>query len=294
MESKKKFKLWSEWLFFLKILFSPTVLVPLIAAIAFLSLPALIEKNGKADEIVISLLGVFASLSASVAGGFISSKWSKFSEMGIFQTKGRSAVRGLKAVSQSIVYLENRIKSICNYHETDEANVNRLLETLFDHCKNLQTQVANSLNEWVDIIPEANEEEHLLNFYVKVIGKKDELEKQISKLQIEKDEIQSSDEQSTQKIEELDSKLAQKEKELKELNYQLTLKNTFSSDRFTSLPTVNEGIWQMGSQIYGTPIQMGTPVKMGIPAEAIYVKEDDSGRLKPIDPGESHVGSTDD
>ncbi len=101
------------------------------------------------------VISIFSGLIGAIAYKY----WNDFNEERVLITRGRSAIRGLAVLTQSISALEQRVRIFLDGEHTigeklDALEIVRYEELLSRFC-NLQEQTINAVEEWKDIIPEA-------------------------------------------------------------------------------------------------------------------------------------------
>jgi hypothetical protein len=143
-----------QWRLFLEVIFDPWNLFLII------SVGALFYNSVNQTNILAStLLFILITLASAILGGRIAKQWTDLTEGSIAIARGRSAVRSLKLLLRLITALEKRISEfrfneseIEKYPEVTKRNYEEAIET----CKQLQEQTVNSIENWTDIVPEAD------------------------------------------------------------------------------------------------------------------------------------------
>lgn len=139
-----------RWSMFVFILLSPWSLGTLVVTVLLLW-----ALSNQEDPMAATILTLFLSLSTGVLGAVWQSEWARQSEMGRLVTKGRSAVRGLRLLSGNVEEMEKRV-AVLQQRQGEAENIGGVeyLEEVRYHCQRLQEAVINSIEEWVDIVPE--------------------------------------------------------------------------------------------------------------------------------------------
>ncbi len=144
-------KRWGE---FFSIIFGPWTVV-LIASVALL----FIFSVGQTNTTIRSLFFVLITIASAILGGRITKNWVDITEGGIVISRGKSAVRSLKLLLRNISALEQRVKKfedrtdeIENHPEVTKRNYEEIIEI----CNLLEEEAVNSIENWTDIIPEAD------------------------------------------------------------------------------------------------------------------------------------------
>ncbi len=143
-----------RWMLFFDVLIDPWNLLLIIAVAVFYYL-----SLNQASSLASTLLFILITLSSGMLGGRIAKQWADLTEGSIVIARGRSAVRSLKVLLRLVTALEERIHNfriredeIEKYPEVTKRNY----EEVISSCKHLQEQTVNSIENWTDIIPEAD------------------------------------------------------------------------------------------------------------------------------------------
>lgn len=202
------------WAVFYETFLNPSVLILFVAAIALIFLP---ERAG-AEELPKGLRVLFTiivSVLASVIGALAWKKWSETAESGVLVTRGKSAVRGLNLLLQSLAAAEARIIQFRRSAKgTSEPSIYFLLmcDELQGRIDLLQEATMNAMQEWTDIIPEADVKTQL--------GLITNLKKQKAALEVEVETLSAKSKEPEQ--EGLIAKLKEKEEELEQVQKMLS------------------------------------------------------------------------
>jgi len=205
----------SNWSTFAKIIFNPFIFISLAILIILV-----IFSNNVSDSLD-TFFSVIISIVSGIVGAIMAKKWSELREEGILVTRGKSAIRGLKLLLLSIHNVENRIKEYISDIKKDEDKVNKTVmlftyQELVERCNLLEEEALNAIEEWEDIIPEADITTQI-GLISKLKNKKQNLEKQIedTNKQLKKAEKESEDSAK------LENKLKEKENELAKVRNRL-------------------------------------------------------------------------
>ncbi|WP_206413857.1 hypothetical protein [Lysobacter enzymogenes] len=114
------------------------------------------EKN--VTPLALSLIFTTQTVLSGVLGGRIAKHWAELAEPGLLGAKGLVAVRSLKLLLRQASSLEARIQSF----KSDFSNatpspevVQRSYDEVIENCRALQDQTTSSIENWIDIVPEA-------------------------------------------------------------------------------------------------------------------------------------------
>jgi hypothetical protein len=132
----------------------PRVLV--LEVITVLSLVGASLSESKSLSVVLSSVG---AISAGICSNIATKIWLDLSEKSLLTTKGKSAIRSLKLLEELIVDLQARVEiyvSRLDFPEFGSPAIARTnLEEIIDKCKVLQKETVSSIENWVDIVPDA-------------------------------------------------------------------------------------------------------------------------------------------
>ncbi len=120
----------------------------------------LLYISGKQNNpTIITLLSSLLSISSAVVGARILKQWVDINEGGIVVARGNAAVRGLKLLLTSIISLDKRINQYISQDQNKESinpMIINLLNEIKGRCDLMTEEAVNSIENWTDIIPEAN------------------------------------------------------------------------------------------------------------------------------------------
>lgn len=198
-----------QWADFIVIIFNPWVLT-LLLPIAYLTYQTSAIQN---DPLISTILSVMIAVSSGLLGGIIANKWSALNDESVLSARGRSAVRSLKLLLMNITAIERRVIEYTHRTKNNPSQTETsvlYLEEIAVKCRTLQEEVINSIENWTDIVPEAN--------ITTQIGIITELHDTIRVKEEEKrrleDNLEEAGKQSAEEAEKLRLALQQKEQEL--------------------------------------------------------------------------------
>lgn len=148
-------KLKERWSTFINIILDPWVLILILGVITLI----LISSKTSGNESLKLLLTVLISIVSSVLGGLFVKRWSDINEEKIIVARGKSAIRSLKLLFQNIKMIENRVTKYIENLNTDKDDFELLknqFEEVIEKCNMLGEENINSIEDWTDIIPEAD------------------------------------------------------------------------------------------------------------------------------------------
>lgn len=227
----------NRWLTFLKIIGDPWVVVLLICVLSLVVSSSLFTISETTKNILVVIISVVSSL----LGGIFAKRWSDLNEENLLIARGNSAIRNLKLLLLNIGQIEKRItiyisrlkKESCDYELTKT-----YLEEIIEKCNILEEESINSIENWTDIIPEAN-----LKTQIGIVSEMkceiDRLTQQISELN---GELKITQESGKQEKSNLVQELSSKEKELKDFKRKLWEKENELNTSVLSGLTWNTGI----------------------------------------------------
>jgi hypothetical protein len=139
---------------FLSVALDPWNLLLTIAVAGFFYL-----SIGESNSLASTLLFVLITIASAILGGRVTKQWVDVTEGGIVIARGRAAVRSLKLLLRYVAALEGRIRKfraseqeIEKHPEVTKRNYDEAIEI----CSLLQEQTVNSIENWTDIVPEAD------------------------------------------------------------------------------------------------------------------------------------------
>src|SRR5206468_9896682 len=140
-------------------------------------------------------------------------KWQERIEAELLEVRARSAIRTLKLLLGSLVALERRVTVYFEKVSTSDCQqdlIQNYLEEILDKCNTLHEETINAIENWTDIIPEANVSTQ--------IGKIGALQGQIADLATDaeqlRNELDSSRDLSAKEVAAVRQKLLDEEREL--------------------------------------------------------------------------------
>ena len=210
----KNFK--DKWRLFFHLILDPWTLV-LTISVTLLFYFSIKQQ----DPVVSSLFFVLITASSAVWGGRITKHWAEITEQGVLITRGKSAVRSLKLLLRNISSLEYRINSFTEDDELDDI-ARRNLEEVIERCNLLQENAVNSIEDWTDILPDADIETQI----GEISQQRTLLAEQAAQLQLLKSELSESKDSSDDEKKSLKSQIREKESEISNLKTEISSKST--------------------------------------------------------------------
>lgn len=143
-----------RWILFFDVLIDPWNLLLIIAVAVFYYLSV-----NQTSSLASTLLFILITLASVMLGGRITKQWADLTEGSIVIARGRSAVRSLKVLLRLVTALEERIHDFRIREDEIEKHpevTKRNYEEAISSCKHLQEQTVNSIENWTDILPEAD------------------------------------------------------------------------------------------------------------------------------------------
>lgn len=141
--------------------FVEVVLNPIIVVLAGLTiyLCYILQNTDKTDGNLSVLLTVAISIFSGVVGNRIHAKTQIHEGEEKLITRGQSAIRGLSIILSGINNFNLRIRDCAKLIEEEKDNrvvLRRNYEEFVDKCIHLQEQTINAIEEWKDIVPDAD------------------------------------------------------------------------------------------------------------------------------------------
>lgn len=204
-----------KWIHFLQILFNPWFLIFFLATLLLVRI-----TPGQKDLTLIAVLSILISISAAIVGGIATKIWLDLTEGTVLVARGKSAIRSLKALLTNIAAFQRRIYQHLSRHEKkplDTDLVTSCFEEFAEICGTLEEQAINSIENWTDIIPEA-EVKTQIGVITALREEKTKLESEIKEVRVQ---FQETKEKTITEKDELRKTLMEKEKKLSATEAQL-------------------------------------------------------------------------
>lgn len=205
-----------RWGVFLSIILDPWVIVLIASVISLFYFSV-----GQTNTTITSLLFVLITVTSSILGGRITKHWVDITEGGVVIARGKSAVRSLKLLLRNISALEERVAIF--YERTDEIEnhpevTKRNYEEIQQTCNLLEEETVNSIENWTDIIPEAD-----IKTQIGLISElKLSLHRKEEDLTVLNTELQDTKGESSEERNRLEVEMKEKEKQISHLEREIT------------------------------------------------------------------------
>lgn len=148
----------TRWGAFLGTIFDPWALV-----LAITTVSSGMSAVKTTPAVASGLLTLLTSISAGLLGGRIAQRWAALVDESVIAARGKSAVRGLKLQLVGAADLERRTRLFLQRCEAPTGtgvsngfSVPMALEEVVDRCRLLEEQLLSSIEDWTDIVPEAD------------------------------------------------------------------------------------------------------------------------------------------
>lgn len=208
-------KLKGRWKLFLEVVLDPWNLLLMVAVGAFFYISV-----GQTSSLASTLLFVLITITSAILGGRITKQWVDVTEGGIVIARGRSAVRSLKLLLRNVASLEGRIRTFRMREDEIKKHpviTKRNYEEAIEICNLLQEQTVNSIENWTDIVPEAD-----IKTEIGVISNlKGSLNEKENDLNILKKQLDEAKGKSDQERNQLKEQIKEKEKQIKGLEREI-------------------------------------------------------------------------
>lgn len=208
----------SQWIAFRNVVLDPWVLV--------LGLSAVLSGNaalGASPKTAAALLTLVASVVSGILGGRITHRWSSVVEESVIVARGKSAVRGLKLLLGGVADLEKRTRVFlgrCGATASGDKltfPTASAFEEVVGRCRLLEEQVLSSIENWTDIVPEAD-----IKTQIGEISRlADEVDSQFAEVRNLEQRLAETQHQSASEKMKLQDDLEKKEKLLRETQRKL-------------------------------------------------------------------------
>ncbi len=144
----------SKWISFIGIALDPWTLVLSIGVLLLF-----LFSIDQTDKKITSLLFVLITAASAILGGRITKHWVDISDGGVVVARGKSAVRSLKLLLRNISALEKRVSLFIGSDGDIKIHpevTKRNYEEIIAICNVLEEETVNSVENWTDIVPEAD------------------------------------------------------------------------------------------------------------------------------------------
>jgi hypothetical protein len=199
----------SSWLSFLSVALRPGIVIPFLVALGLI-VTSYVEKlqPGAVSAILTFIISIFSGVIGAV--GY--KHWNDLNEERVLIARGKSAIRGLILLTQSISALEQRIRAFLGGENKSEQTLTGY-EELLDRFGMLQEQTLSAIEEWKDIIPEAAIKTQI-GLITRLKNEKLDLEGQVSEIQKELAATRATEDKSGQEVKDLQQRLKATEENL--------------------------------------------------------------------------------
>jgi hypothetical protein len=222
LSRKKQFAtdLGDRWSGFLMAVLDPWTILLLLTTLAFVY-GATVQSN----KALTAMFSGLAAVCSSIFGGLVTNRWQESAQTAVLVARGKSAIRNLKLLLSSVVGLERRVNCYLDRMSGSDCArevVTAYLEEVLEKCNTLHEETINAIENWTDIIPEAD--------VTTQIGKIGALQGQIGDLANEaerlRNELDSSRDLSAKEVTTVRQKLLDKESELQGAKKELSTRRT--------------------------------------------------------------------
>jgi hypothetical protein len=152
--SKKHLQLSERWITFFKIILDPWI----ILSMTFLVLLVVVSKHADNVPLRIILTTLVAILSMIIGSVFIR-RWMEFHDEKNMILRGKLDIRHLKLIYFNLIQIETRTEKYIKRMDENVSNpelVKSNYEEIIEKCKLLEEECINAIENWTDIIEEAN------------------------------------------------------------------------------------------------------------------------------------------
>ena len=137
----------TQWVNFLCSFFQPTVVILILLIVFLLYASYQFALQPLVSNTFITIISILSGL----VGGMIAKRLAEISEGTILVTRGKSAIRGLKALFNQVSAIENRTSIYINRLDPknqDYKLVKNNYEEIIGKCVTLQDEVLNSIEDF--------------------------------------------------------------------------------------------------------------------------------------------------
>lgn len=212
---KKQIKLYERWITFVKMVFDPWVVLLTI----FLAL--LLDFSVGSESGTLKLIfTILVALVSGLLGAILIKKWVDLTDEKLMIVRGKLAIRSLKLLFFNLLQTEKRTKKYIERLNEKELNYNLIncnFEEIIERCKLLEEECVNSIENWSDLIEEANVKTKLIF----INNLKSELERLENILITLKKFFAEDPDMNEERRDEVKEQMAQTEFEIREIKAKL-------------------------------------------------------------------------
>jgi len=240
----------NRWKMFFGLILDPWTLVLFVATLLLFYL-----STQQASQLVSALIFLLITVTSAVLGGRVSNHWSALTESGALAVRGRVAVRSLKLLLRNTAALEARLRRF----RSAEGDIEKLptvtsrnYEEAIAVCGLLQEETVSSIENWTDIVPEAD-----INSLIGMITQlKASLDEKEEELKLLKSSLEDARGKSESELSSLRRQIKDKEQQLRAAEFELIQKKFGAGlGSLGSLAQVTSGT--LGSVLGSPPKHVG-------------------------------------
>jgi hypothetical protein len=199
-------KLGEKWKAFIGIILDPWVIMLLLLTVTLGYVSTFVVPTGQAEEAIVAVVSLLFGIFAGVLGGVVAKRWDDLTGERVLVARGGVAIRSLTLLVNNITALRRRVDDYLQRH-TEEGYrkkvtaevIQTYLEEVIDRCKLLENDTLSSIDNWKDVIPEADVKSQaavITEFEQKQVV----LLEQIASLKSELDSTKARSEKEAQKL----------------------------------------------------------------------------------------------
>ncbi len=234
-----------RWKTFGKVFLDPMVVVLLVLGILIYVL-----SLAQTDRAILALFIILLSVVTGLAGGVVAKRWDDIIGQRLLVARGTVAVRSLKLLLSHVNRLERKVRSYRAdleeklEEDEDQDIVIYHLREISDRCVAVMEEVLSSIDNWTDIVPEANIETQF-ELLSELMSEKERLEADLEDVTNALGESENASKKQIQKLRSEKSKL---KSELSGIRGKLSYKE------FAIRPTINStgAILSSDAELYGS------------------------------------------
>ncbi len=210
-----------NWKSFFGIILDPWNVILLLATGALLSASVFQGKQENAPVVYSALLNLMLTVSSVVLGARLTKQWLDQTESGILVVRGKAAIRNLKLLMHNIADLGKRVRlfmqASINQPKSLKTITLRNYEEIISKCDSLAEETVNSIENWTDIIPEADVRTQI----GELTDLREHLNDKMREFRLLQKEIKETKSQSAEEKAKLKTQVEDKESEIRELRSQV-------------------------------------------------------------------------
>lgn len=222
----------SNWAILGRIILNPEALFLILTIGGLIALTYF--SNLRNSPLILTIIIMVISLLSSLLGGFFMKKWGDLYKTRMLIARGYTTIRNINLLLSHIFSIKKRVSLYIRRLNREELNYDLLrshFEEVAERCNNLFEDAVNTIENWQDVIPEANLKQQIAqvaNIQKELNNRLDDL-KDLRKLGDKMDKEMSETDRGKLKmtIDKVETTLYQLQEELKNEEHKVLIDKQF-------------------------------------------------------------------